>query len=265
MRFLSVFGVHLCPSLRYLLRHHADLLFLQTCCSYTMLVGIDGGTEANRYQVSASFQAAHVEHLITALGRHVALGRSASNARMPRFGPIELPAMRNSHVLDAGGTFSMLEIIDIATKGSFLVGNHNQNHGQNREFGRRCLVCIKIGKQLRIPGVSFSPLDRSVGVQCRHASRGYWHTSKSWNKKVGTQDVCRRGCRTTPGCAERETDSLPSLPTRQQHLQVARVWGNHTPCRQPHIAVREVRRQHQFVSVVCNVTGPFIFYGEAIC
>ena len=155
MRFLSVFGVHLCPSLRYLLRHHADLLFLQTCCSYTMLVGIDGGTEANRYQVSASFQAAHVEHLITALGRHVALGRSASNARMPRFGPIELPAMRNSHVLDAGGTFSMLEIIDIATKGSFLVGNHNQNHGQNREFGRRCLVCIKIGKQLRIPGVSF--------------------------------------------------------------------------------------------------------------
>ena len=121
-----------------------------------MLVGIDGGTEANRYQVSASVQAAHVERFFSALGLHDALGRSVSSAHMGRSGQIELPAMRSSHVIDGGESFSMPEIIDIATKGYFLVGGHNLNHRQNREFERRFLVCIKIGKQSRIPGVVVS-------------------------------------------------------------------------------------------------------------
>ena len=67
--------------------------------------------------ISASFQVAPVERLNSVLVRYEEMQMCASSARLPRFYQIDLPAVWSAHEIDAGGTFPMLEIINVATKG----------------------------------------------------------------------------------------------------------------------------------------------------
>ena len=67
--------------------------------------------------------------------------------------------------------------------------------------------CVSRSENNRGYQVSLSPLDRSIDMQRRHMSQCYYHTSKSWSKKVGTQDVCPRDLQDDSGLC-REGDSI---------------------------------------------------------